>query len=149
MFLHLYYCIYNTVCVVLLCVGQEKTFFEHRRGVKYQCKKNNPVPEKWWNPDYSSSSFPYSTLCVGLMFCLQAVGRAGGWRYCGGREALRVTSCSILFLCRCASARRPSGLTLHCSSNNCCGTPNICKPPLLLARLGAGLLLLLLLCTYF
>lgn len=57
-----------------------------------------------------------------------------------GPEALSVTSCSILFLRCCASARRPSGLTLHCSFNNCCGTVNICKPLLQLARLCAGLL---------
>lgn len=52
-----------------------------------------------------------------------------------GYEALSVTSCSILFLCCCASALRPLGLTLHCSSNNCCGTLNICKPPLLFTQL--------------
>lgn len=57
-----------------------------------------------------------------------------------GPEALSVTSCSILFLRRCASAVCPSGLTLHCSFNNCCGTVNICKPLLQLARLCAGLL---------
>lgn len=51
-----------------------------------------------------------------------------------GCEALSVTSCSILFLCCCASALCPPGLTLHCSSNNCCGTLNICKPLLRLTQ---------------
>lgn len=55
-------------------------------------------------------------------------------------EALSVTSCSILFLRCCASALRPSGLTLHWSFNNCCGTVNICKPLLQLACLCVGLL---------
>lgn len=45
--------------------------------------------------------------------------------------------------CFCAAAPRLSvllKLTLHCSFNNCCGTVNICKPQLQLARLCAGLL---------
>lgn len=57
-----------------------------------------------------------------------------------GAEALSVTSCSILFLRCCASTLRPSGLTFHCSFNNCCGTVNICKPLLQLACLCAVLL---------
>lgn len=45
--------------------------------------------------------------------------------------------------CFCAAVPRLSVLlkpTPHCSFNNCCGTVNICKPQLQLARLCAALL---------
>lgn len=87
----------------------------------------------WWNLDKSSSSPPPILTCVGLMFAHRLLAVPGVWGAVGC-EALSVTSCSILFLCCCASALRPPGLTLHCSSNNCCGTPNICKPPLPLTQ---------------
>lgn len=102
------------------------------RNIQYQCK-NSPVSKN----DEIQSSHHRATpppLCW-LDVCSQDVGRASSLRCCGLARLWVVTSCSILFLCRCASALRPPGLTLHCSSNNCCGTPNICKPPLLLTQL--------------
>lgn len=67
------------------------------------------------------------------MFAHRLLAVLGVWG-AAGCKALSVTSCSILFLCCRASALRPPGLTLHCSSNNCCGTLNICEPTLLLTR---------------
>lgn len=76
---------------------------------------------------------PIQPSCVDLMFAHRLLaGPSAGVAV--GPEALSVTSCSILFLRCCASALCPSGLTLHCSFNNCCGTVNICKPLLQLAR---------------
>lgn len=101
--------------------------FERFRRGKYHCDEiqisHNPPHPSW----------------VDLMFAHRLLaGPSVGVAV--GPEALSVTSCSILFLCCCASALCPSGLTLRCSFNNCCGTVNICKPLLQLARLCAGLL---------
>lgn len=89
--------------------------------------RNQASAGRWWNPSPRPSS------C--WLEVSQAVGRAGGWRRRGLR---RLWVWPHVPFCFYAAAPRLSvfpGPILHCSSNNCCGTLNICKPPLLRGRL--------------
>lgn len=101
----------------------------HCRGMRHQCK-NSPMPE---SDEIQISHHLAPQTNVDLIFAHRLLAGPAVWGAVG-YEALSVTSCSILFLCCCALAVRPPGPTLHCSSNNCCGTLNICKAPLLLTQ---------------